>query len=244
MNTLGIILARSGSVGLANKHLRPLAGRPVIAHTFAHAHASTRLTRVVVTTDCPVIRRLALAEGFDAVDRPPHLATGDASVQDVMLHALRAVESQHKTFIADAVVTLYGNVPIRTAGVIDRALDHLEQTRCDSVRSFCPVGKWHPAWMSQLIEDRVVPLIPGSIHRRQDLTPTFLHDGAVVAVSRAAMLRGELMPHDPHAFFGVDRRAIQTEMGATIEIDHLRDLYWAEAVLRDQQDLLPLAKAG
>src|SRR3954470_5610345 len=142
MNTLGIILARAGSVGLTGKHLRPLAGRPVICHTFAHARAARRLTRVCVTTDCPVIRRLALAEGFDVIDRPPHLATGDASVQDVMLHALREVEVGQTTLRAGALVTLYGNVPIRPPGVIDRAIEHLEQTRCDSVRSFCPVGKW------------------------------------------------------------------------------------------------------
>jgi CMP-N,N'-diacetyllegionaminic acid synthase len=234
MNTLGIILARAGSVGLANKHLRLLGSRPVICHTFEHARAARRLTRICVTTDCPVIRRFALAEGFDIVERPKELATSDASVQDVMLHALRSIESRHAQFRADALVTLYGNVPVRPAGVIDRALELLQQTACDSVRSFCPVGKWHPAWMSHLDGDRVIPLQAGSIHRRQDLTPTFLHDGAVVAVSRASMLRGEIMPHDPHAFFGVDRRAIQTEMGETIEIDHLRDLYWAEAVLRDK----------
>jgi CMP-N,N'-diacetyllegionaminic acid synthase len=234
MNTIGIILARAGSVGLANKHLRLLGSRPVICHTFEHARAARRLSRICVTTDCPVIRRFALAEGFDIVERPKELATSDASVQDVMLHALRTIESRLPQFRADALVTLYGNVPVRPAGVIDRALELLQETTCDSVRSFCPVGKWHPAWMSHLDGDRVIPLHAGSIHRRQDLTPTFLHDGAVVAVSRASMLRGELMPHDPHAFFGVDRRAIQTEMGETIEIDHLRDLYWAEAVLKDK----------
>jgi CMP-N,N'-diacetyllegionaminic acid synthase len=244
METLGIILARSGSVGLLNKHLRPLDGRPVISHTFEHARAAKRLTRICVTTDCPIIRRLAPAEGFDFIERPKELASGDASVQDVMLHAMHTLEARDPTFRADALVTLYGNVPLRPPGVIDRAIQHLKETRCDSVRSFCPVGKWHPSWMSTLDGDRVVPLHAGSIHRRQDLTPTFLHDGAVVAVSRASMLRGELMPHDPHAFFGVDRRGIQTEMGETIEIDHIRDLYWAEAVLRDRTDQRTLAKAG
>jgi CMP-N,N'-diacetyllegionaminic acid synthase len=243
MNTLGIILARAGSVGLANKHLRLLGTRPVICHTFEHARAARLLTRICVTTDCPVIRRFALAEGLDIVERPAELATSEASVQDVMLHALRTIELRHTGFRADALVTLYGNVPLRPSGVIDRALTHLQETGCDSVRSFCPVGKWHPTWMSHLDGDRVIPLHAGSIHRRQDLTPTFLHDGAVVAVSRASMLRGELMPQDPHAFFGVDRRGIQTEMGDTIEIDHVRDLYWAEAVLRDRNEQR-LAKAS
>jgi N-acylneuraminate cytidylyltransferase len=236
MTTLGIILARAGSVGLTHKHLRLLAGRPVVCHTFDHARAARTLSRVCVTTDCGVIRRFATAEGFDVIERPKELATGEASVQDVMLHAMRTLESRDPGFHADALVTLYGNVPLRPAGVIDRAIRHLNDTGCDSVRSFCPVGKWHPSWMSRLDGDRVVPLHPGSIHRRQDLTPTFLHDGAVVAVTRASMLRGEVMPHDPHAFFGVDRRGIETEMGDTIEIDHVRDLYWAEAVLRDRTE--------
>jgi N-acylneuraminate cytidylyltransferase len=229
---------------LANKHLRLLDGRPVITHTFEHARAARRLARVCVTTDCAVIRRFALAEGFDIVERPAHLATGDASVQDVMLHAMREIERRDPNFHADAVVTLYGNVALRPAGVIDRAVEHLERTRCDSVRSFCPVGKWHPNWMSRLEGDRVVPLNANSIHRRQDLAPTFLHDGAVVAVSRASMLRGEETPGDPHAFFGVDRRGVETEMGDAIEIDHVRDLYWAEAVLRDRKEQQAFAKAG
>jgi CMP-N-acetylneuraminic acid synthetase len=151
-----------------------------------------------------------------------------------MLHAMRAVEADD-SFRADALVVLYGNVPVRGVGVIDRAIDLLEQSRCDSVRSFCPVGKWNPAWMSRLDGDRVIPLQQGSIHRRQDLEMLYLHDGAVVAVTRASMLRGEETPEDPHAFFGIDRRAIQTAMGETVEIDHQRDLFWAEAVLRQAQ---------
>jgi CMP-N,N'-diacetyllegionaminic acid synthase len=235
MNVLGVIIARAGSKGLKNKHLLPLLGRPVIKYTFSHARQSKLLTRVVVSTDSPGIWRLAGANYFETIKRPPELATGDASVQDVMLHAMDAVE-QSSAFRADAFVVLYGNVPARGEGVIDRAIRILADTKCDSVRSFCPVGKWHPAWMARLEDDgRAEPLHPGSIHRRQDLPSLFLHDGAVVAVSRASMLRGRDNPMNPHAFFGLDRRGIQTETGETVEIDEQRDLYWAEAVLRDRE---------
>ena len=232
MNVLGVILARAGSVGLRNKHLLPLLGRPVIDYTFAHCRGSKRLTRVVMTSDCSTLRHRAESNWFETIARPAALAHGEASVQDVMLHAMQTVESR-SDFRADAVVVLYGNVPVRPDGVIDQAIDLLESTGCDSVRSFSPVGKWHPAWMSKMNGDRVEALQPGSIHRRQDLTPLYLHDGAVVAVSRSSMLRGLEMPSDPHAFFGVDRRGVIVEMGATVEVDHQRDLYWAEAVLRE-----------
>lgn len=234
MKTLGVILARGGSAGLKDKHLLTLLDRPVIGYTFDHANTAQRLSRVVVSSDCAKILNLAKRSGFETIARPAHLATGDASVQDVLLHAMDHVES-NGDFRADAVVTLYGNVPVRGAGVIDRAVELLEKTGCDSVRSFTPVGKWHPNWMAKLRDDRVIALKAGSIHRRQDLEPLFLHDGAVVAASRGSMLRGKEFSDDPHAFFGVDRRGIETGMGETVEIDHLRDLYWAEAVLRSQQ---------
>jgi CMP-N-acetylneuraminic acid synthetase len=234
MTSLGVILARAGSVGLANKHLRPLLGRAMIEYTFDHVLNSSLLDRVVVSTDCPGVKQLAAKYGLAVVDRPAALATSDASVQDAMLHAMQTVEKT-STFAADAMAVLYGNVPVRGNGVIDRAIELLRETGCDSVRSFCPVGKWHPAWMSKLDGDRVQPLQPGSIHRRQDLTPLYLHDGAVVAVSRSSMLRGLECTDDPHAFFGTDRRGIHTEMGETVEVDHQRDLFWAEAVLREKQ---------
>ena len=231
MNVLGVILARGGSAGLKNKHLLPLLGKPVISYTFERAKAAGMLGKVVVSSDSPEILRLAAHEGFDTIVRPAVLATADASVQDVMLHVMEQTESR-TGFRADALVVLYGNVPVRPQGAINRAVRMLMETGCDSVRSFCPVGKWHPAWMAQLAGDRVLPLQSGSIHRRQDLTPLFLHDGAVVAVSRESMLRGKTAPTDPHAFFGADRRGFETEAGQTVEIDTLRDFFWAEACLR------------
>jgi CMP-N,N'-diacetyllegionaminic acid synthase len=234
VNTLGVILARAGSVGLKDKHLLPLAGKRLIEHTFEHARSARTLTRVVVSTDCPRIRELASVRGMAVINRPAFLATSDASVQDVLLHAMLAMISDER-FHADAVVTLYGNVPVRRAGVIDEAVNLLASSGCDSVRSFCPVGKWHPNWMSRIEGDTVQAYKPGSIHRRQDLEPLYLHDGAVVASSRRIM--DEAMKHreDPHAFFGRDRRGVLCEMTDTVEVDTRRDLLLAEAILNDTQ---------
>ena len=248
--TLGVVLARAGSKGLANKHLLDLLGRPVISYTLEHAAAAKRLTRVVVSSDCPIIRRFGVVNSFDAVERPADLATDSASVQDVLLHAVDEMRARHG-FHADAVVVLYGNVPIRPAGCIDRAVELLRDSGCDSVRSFTPVGKWHPAWMSRLQDDVVSAVVPGSIHRRQDLEPLWLHDGAVVAVSRSSLERGRMTPDDPHAFFGVDRRGIRLGEGQAVEVDARRDLFLAEAMLREQTDsglekaeTLPLRRAS
>lgn len=244
--TLGVILARGGSQGLPRKHLLSLLGRPVITYTFDHARAAQRLTHTVVSSDCPEILALAADHGFPTLLRPPELATSEASVQDVLLHAMDHAE---RTMINgqrfDAVLTLYGNCPVRPAGCIDTAIEVLLTSPADSIRSFTPVGKWHPQWMAILRDGHVAPLHAGSVHRRQDLTPLHLHDGAVVASTRAIMEHARKHRDNPHAFFGTDRRGFETPQGSTVEIDHRRDLYWAEAVLRDQaeQNKSPLRAA-
>ena len=231
MRVLSVILARAGSKGLRNKHLLPLLGRPLIGYTFDFARPLKELGPVVVSSDCPEVRALGEAAGYYAIERPARLAGDEASVQDVMLHAMDAVE-EATPFRADALLVLYGNVPVRAADVAHRALKLLEETGCDSVRSFCPVGKWHPAWMARLAGDRVEALHAGSTHRRQDLDTLYLHDGAAVAVARRSMLRGKRTPSDPHAFFGEDRRGVVTEAGETVEVDSRHDLFLAEAILR------------
>lgn len=242
MRTLGVILARGGSQGLKSKHLQPLAGRALIGHTFADVHLSRRLTHVVVSSDCPRILALAAGNGFEIIRRPAELATDEASVQDVLLHALDDTESRGESRF-DAVATIYGNVPVRPAGVIDEAIALLAKTNCDSVRSFCPVGKWHPNWLAKLEGDRAIALRPGSIHRRQDLEPLFLHDGAIVISSRAAIEAGRANRSDPHAFFGTDRRGVKTEFGATVEVDTRRDLLLAEVILRERREALEASAA-
>ena len=237
-NVLGVIIARAGSLGLKNKHTLSLLGRPVVCYSFDHARNSRLIDRIVVSTDCPEVRKMAVLEGLDVIDRPAELATSDASVQDTVLHAMKAVESRSTGFRADVISIIYGNIPVRGADVTDRAIAKLIETGCDSVRSFCPVGKWHPAWMWKFADDgdRVIHNQPNTIHRRQDLEPLVLHEGGALVVSRASLLRGETNRSNPHALFGDDRRGVRTDMDETVEIDHLRDLYWAEAVLRERRE--------
>jgi hypothetical protein len=83
-------------------------------------------------------------------------------------------------------------------------------------------------------QERVSMLAEGSIHRRQDLDELLLHDGAALVCSRSALLRAAGETANPHAFFGDDRRGFRTTAGETVEIDQLRDLYLAEAVLRER----------
>ncbi len=230
MDVLGIILARAGSKGLPDKCIRLLLGRPLIEYTFDHALASKRLTALLLTTDCAPAKELARKRGIDTIDRPPSLASDTATVDAAARHAVDQWEADDGSDI-DAVALLYGNIPLRKEGVIDSAIEHLERTGADSVRTVAPVSKQHPDWLHRLDGDRMVQFRPNGIYRRQDLRPLYYHDGAVAVVRRAALFNALLTPDDGQAFLGEDRRAIIQGCEDTVDVDTAADLSMAEGLL-------------
>lgn len=234
MTVLGVILARAGSKGLPGKCMRDLLGRPVIQYTIDHAADSRLLTSVLLSTDSEPAKELARKVGIEVVDRPPSLATDTATVDAAARHAVECWEAQHDKHV-DVVVLLYGNIPVRAEGLIDRAIVHLGKTNADSVRSVAPVTKHHPDWLHRLDGDRMSQFRPNSIYRRQDLDPLYYHDGAVAAVTRKALFQALETPDDHQAFLGTDRRALVQRGDEAVDVDEPADLFVAEAVLRARQ---------
>lgn len=232
---LAVILARAGSKGLPNKCMVPVLGKPMIAYTFEHAKSARSVDAVVLTTDSQEAADLARQHGVEVIDRPAELAGDSARVDDSVRHAVQQYEAAHAAFCADVVVILYGNIPVRADGAIDRAVEHLVRSGGDSVRTVAPVGKMHPDWMHKLDGDRLIQYRPNSIHRRQELESVYFHDGAVIAVRRQPLLEAASDRNDPHAFFGKDRRAIIQGPHDAVDIDEPLDVLVAEAVLRHRE---------
>lgn len=230
MFTLGVILARAGSKGLPDKCVQPLCGRPVLAYTIAHARMSRCLNDCILTTDSQPAAAVASAMGIEVIDRPTALAADQAPVSAAVAHAIETYE-QNTSRRCEAVVILYGNVPVRADGIIDRCITKLAETGCDSVRTVAPVTKQHPDWIHRLDDDRMSQFRPNSIDRRQDLEPLYYHDGAVVVARRDGFFSDEAAIN-PHAFFGSDRRAVVQPEEDTVDIDTIVDLYRAEAAIR------------
>lgn len=234
-NTLAVVLARAGSKGLPSKNALPCAGRPMLAWTLEHALSSQRVGRVVLSTDGLALADIARSMSVEVIERPAALADDAATVDDAARHAVETMENGRGPFL-DAVVILYGNVPVRPADLTDRALAKLAATGCDSVQSLSPVGKHHPWWMKRLggeQGDALKPYHPNGVYRRQDLPPVYGLDGGVIAVTRESLFT--VTPGQPHAFLGTDRRAVVcANEGEVIDVDTAIDLKLAEAVLSER----------
>lgn len=148
---LGLIPARGGSKGLPGKNLAPLHGRPLIAWTIAAARSSGYVDDVVVTTDAEDIARVALAEGARVpFRRPARLAADEASMNDVIAHALDELSREGNEY--RWLLLLQPTAPLRTVENIDEAFKRLAESGGDAVVSVCEV-EHSPSWMGQLPGD-------------------------------------------------------------------------------------------
>lgn len=239
MGALAVVLARAGSKGVPGKNRAVVGGRPCVAWTLEHLAASALVERAVVSTDDAEVARVARGAGVAVVDRPAELASDGARVDDAARHAVLAAE-RGLGLAPDPrrpVVILYANVPVRPAGLVDRAVDLLVRTGADSVQSYAPVGKHHPWWTARLGADGCVgpwegDVLNHGVFRRQDLPPAFVPDGGVLACTRRAlMLEIPGVACGPHAFFGLDRRGVINPEGSVVDIDSPLDLVVANALL-------------
>lgn len=188
MKVLGIIPARGGSKRVPGKNIRPLAGKPLIAYTIKAALQSTRIDRLIVSTDNSKIAEVAQKWGADVPFlRPADLAKDDTPDQPVFLHVLRWLKEDDR-YEPDIVVNLRPTTPFKTPEIIDKAVQRLIDTDADIVRTMTLVeGVHHPYWMYRLSEDGSAELFSGDIklskyYRRQLLPHVYRINGVVDAV--------------------------------------------------------------
>lgn len=117
MKSVCIIPARGGSKRIPRKNILPLNGVPLIGYSIRAAIGSGVFTDVIVSTEDPEIKSIALQEGAKVDDRPAHLA-GDTvtKVQVVKEFIERPASSGY-----DIVAALLPTCPFRTAKHVEEA---------------------------------------------------------------------------------------------------------------------------
>ncbi len=227
MRVLGLILARGGSKGVPGKNVRLLHGKPLLAYTAEPALEATRLARVVLSTDDPVIADIGRQHGLEVpFMRPAELAGDDTPSLPVVQHALRTLAERADRY--DAVCLLQPTNPLRRASDIDHCVKLLEHSGADCVMTVLRVPDEHnPAWVYFRRVDGSLALCLGGRTpppRRQLLTPAYHRDGSVY-VTRADLVlrRGTL--------YG--RRVLGCEMDPAwhVNIDTPSDWTRAEALI-------------
>lgn len=226
MEIFGLIPARGGSKGLPHKNITPLAGRPLLAYTAQAALQSRRLTRVILSTDDPLIADVGKQLGLSAPFlRPAGISRDGTPMLNVILHALDYLK-RADAFEPDVIVLLQPTSPLRTNEHIDRAVDLLLTTNADTVVSVVAVPhQFNPVSVMRMEGERLVPFLEGPlILQRQDKPIVLARNGPAVLVTRRAV-------NEMGQLYGEDTRPLIMSQHESVDIDTEEDLAFAEFLL-------------
>ena len=149
-----LVPARAGSKRVPGKNTRLLSGKPLIQWTLEAAKQTD--CRVIVSSDDPVVKELALAHHCDWAPRRPEHATDDAPdflwVEDLWLRI-------RTPYFAICRPTS----PFRTAATIRRCYAAFMGSNADSIRAVSRVTSPHPGKMWKLEGKLMVPVWKGAI---------------------------------------------------------------------------------
>ena len=177
---LALIPARGGSKGIPGKNLQEVEGVSLVGRSVQAALASTRVSRVVVSTDDDAIAAAARSHGAEVVRRPEHLAGDTASSESALLHALEQLAMDGP--LPPQLVFLQCTSPFTSGEQIDQVLAALD---APAVNSSFAVAAWHGfLWRGDGRGINHDPQQPRQ--RRQDLEPAYLETGAIYAMDMAA----------------------------------------------------------
>ncbi len=227
MEILALIPARSGSKSVPHKNIRLLGGKPLLAHSIAHALSAKTVTRTIVSTDSAEYAEIAREYGADVPFLRPAELAGDLSTDlEVFRHAL-AWLSEREGYVPDVCVHLRPTCPDRDPADIDRMVGVLLQDpSLDSVRSIVaapetPYKMWRRGENGLLspVADAGFPEAYNA--PRQILPPVFLHNGAIDVVRAGVIARGGSM---------TGARIYGFLAGSDVDIDHEADLARAAAL--------------
>jgi len=170
-----IIPARGGSKGIPRKNIRPLTGKPLIAHSIEAARGAAGVDDVYVSTDDDAIADVSLAWGAKVIYRPVELAGDTASSEAALLHALDMLEADGVD--VDLLVFLQCTSPLRTHADIECAISYLRAEGADSLLSVVPSHKF--IWEMRAGGGVSINYDYRNRARRQDMVPQYAENGSI-----------------------------------------------------------------
>jgi CMP-N,N'-diacetyllegionaminic acid synthase len=199
MKRLCTICARGGSKGVPGKNIKPIGGKPLIAHSIAQARESGLFDAIAVSSDSEDILALARQYGADVlVRRPAELATDTAAKLPVIRHAVEQVE-QERGVRYDILVDLDATSPLRSAADIVAAVALLDEAAAGNVLTAMPARRSPYFNMIELGADGKVALakqLATPVVRRQDAPQCFDMNASIYVWRRAVLFEAASLFND------------------------------------------------
>lgn len=226
---LAIVPARGGSKGIPLKNLSTVAGKTLIQHVAELIQAVPEIDYAVVSTDHDHIAREAEKHGLAAPFRRPAELSGDRIGDlDVLRHAILEAEKIKKHKFA-FVLMLQPTCPLRTPAQVRECLKQVQELgHCAAWTVSAVSNKFHPLKQLKFENGKLSYHHDrgASIVARQELSETYIRNGAAYAWARSALFdEGKILPEDSAAVITKE---------TLVNIDTPADLALAEETLRSR----------
>lgn len=223
---LALVPARSGSVGVPGKNIRNLGDESLLERAVRAAIKAAVFDDVVVSTDAPRYRDIALRAGAQVPFlRPAGLADSYTTSVDVALHALNVLQTlEFSTY--EYLFLVEPTSPFRRLSDLGNMVAALNNRR-DSADAIVSVTElsFDPSLIFTVQEGMVGALLGdrGLVSRRQDKQETFVLCGIGYGIKVKTLLREKtFVPSRTLAF------AVESYQG--LEIDSQVDFVLAQAL--------------
>lgn len=224
MKVLAIIPARGGSKGVPRKNVKLLGGIPLIVHAINCAKESSKVTRIVISTDSDEVASIVKENSCEVIMRPNDLASDTSNVVLTVEHVYKTLNEDF-----DIIVLLQPTSPLRTGKDLDTIIEMFERdSKLDGVISVVPFDDLHPARMYNLgMNNELIPFIKNSESmRRQDLDPVFYRNGCFYAVKSHSFFTEK-------SFMVKNKKAYIMDAEWLINIDTPRDFKIASIIYEE-----------
>lgn len=209
------ICVRRGSKGVAGKNIRPMHGKPLLAHTIGHAKQSGLFSCIAVSSDSQDILDIAQAYGADhTVRRPDHLATDTSAKPPAMRHCVESAEAQMGRQF-ELIVDLDATSPLRIADDICNAVGMLLETGAGNVITGTPSHRSPYFNMVEEKKDGTVGIckpLQDAIVRRQDAPACYDMNASIYVWNRRTFFEGpEIFRDDTRIYVMPPERSIDID---------------------------------
>lgn len=182
MKPVCIIPARAGSKSVSNKNIRHIAGKPLLYYTIKSALESKIFSHVIISTEDKKIALIGKKYGAEVLFmRPKNLATDKTSQEQVLLHAVKKLNSLGIDF--EIFVYRDCTVPFIDSSDMNGAIELLKKSDCYSTCASIKAhpnpyfGMWEPSKEGFLKISKTTDKV---ISRRQDAPIVYIIDGLFV----------------------------------------------------------------
>ena len=226
MTCIAVIPARGGSKGIPNKNLVEVNGQSLVSRAITCAMQSGAVDFVVVSSDDRSILEEAKVAGAIAIQRPAHLSSDTAAIEDAIAHALHSFSENHST--PTTLVLLQPTSPLRQSSTISEAV-RLFAENGSKGSVFGVIEAEHHPYKTLIVADATVQpvrTIEDLSRPRQDLPKAYRQSGSIYVVGVQDFL-------DNNSLFVSPVRWIEVSSEEAIDVDTPADL---EAVRKAAHD--------